>query len=65
MLQNQPQKEQWNQEPIQSKLSLGQDFNNTSNTLKYSMTLSSTSLIDTKESKSSAHLHSNQRRQIQ
>jgi len=65
MLQNQPQKEQWNQEPIRSKLSLGQDFNNTSNTLKYSMTLSSTSLIDTKESKSSAHLHSNQRRQIQ
>jgi hypothetical protein len=50
MLQNQPQKEQWNQEPIQSKLSLGQDLTNTSNTLIYSTTLSSTSLIDTKES---------------
>jgi hypothetical protein len=40
MLQNQPQKEQWNQEPIQSKLLPGQDFNNTSNTIKYSRTLS-------------------------
>jgi len=42
LLRSQPQKEQWNQAQVPSKLSLGRDISNTSNQLQSQMILTST-----------------------
>ncbi len=57
MLQNQPQKEQWNQVQTPSKLSLGIDFNNTLNQLPSLMTHSSTISLNINASGSSVPLN--------